>query len=164
MRGKDGGVLSAVQCEQQVPTVRARTSAGIYQCLVVSADPRRRRTLSFTASDEGWEPVVSADLPSARAAAQRSRFGLALIDLEGPSRGTPRGFRRLAEQLAELTRVLIVVCGHADDPREEVWARGIGVWLYLPGLGRDWEVAGVCREAMQVTRRLSRTASLEKRD
>ena len=159
MRGKDVGVLSAVQWDRQKPPARSRASAGVFQCLVVSGDLRRREALSFTASDQGWKTVVCADSRNARAAAQRSLFGLALVDLERQNGGTPRGFRELTEQLAEMAGLLIVLCGHEDDPHEEIWARKLGAWLYLPGLGQETEVAAICREALRVSRRLNRVST-----
>ena len=59
---------------------------------------------------------------------------LAFVDLEGVQ-GV--GFQTLVRQLADQRQVLLVVCGHEQDGTEEVWARQLGVWFYLPGNWRS---------------------------
>jgi len=155
MLGKDVSSSSAVQREQQKPRIRSKTGAGVFQCLVVSVSPRRRETLASTASLEGWDTVVCADVRNSRAASQRELFGLALVDLGRQNGGTPSGFCELTEQLVAMSNMLVVVCGHENDPNEEIWARRVGAWIYLPGTGPDSEASMICREAMHVARRLT---------
>ena len=157
MRGIDVGTASAVQREQTKPLARKCTGTGVYPCLVASVDPRRRDALASAASDQGWSPIVCADARNASSASRRMLLGLALVDMEKPDGGTPSEFRGLTEQLVNSQNLLVVVCGHEDDPREEIWARGLGAWLYLPGVGDGPEVATVCQEAMVVSRRLTMT-------
>lgn len=158
MHGKDVGTTSAVPREQTKPRGRTRTGTGLFRCLVASVDPRRRDALASAASDQGWDPVVCADAQNANAASRRTLLGLALIDLEKPDGGTPSQFRALTEQLVVSPNLLLVVCGHQEDPTEEIWARGLGAWLYLPGFRHDTEVGTICREAMLVSQRLTMPA------
>jgi hypothetical protein len=161
MRGKDAGTTSAVPRERTEPVTRTGRDAGLFQCLVVSVDAPRRDALASAAADEGWHPVVCADARNASAASRRLLLGLALIDLERPGGGTPSEFCELTRQLAAAPELLVVVCGHQDDRREEIWARGLGTWLYLPGIGPRDQVATICREAMTVSRRLTARTPLE---
>ena len=158
MHGKDVGTTSAVQREQTKPRARTRSGTGLFQCLVASVDPKRRDALASAASGQGWNPVVCADAQNANAASRRMLLGLALVDLEKPGGGTPSQFRPLTEQLVVWPNLLVVVCGHQEDPTEEIWARRLGAWLYLPGFRHDTEVATVCREAMIVSQRLTMPA------
>jgi hypothetical protein len=82
-------------------------------------------------------------------------LGLALVDLDKPEGGTPSQFHSLTAELVQLPNLLVVVCGHQNDPGEEIWARGLGAWLYLPGLDQETEVSTVCREAMIASQRLA---------
>ena len=159
MRGDEVGIPSVEGREQQKPLLRSRTGAGLFQCLVVSVQAWRREAMASAASDQGWTTVVCADAQNARAASQRSIFGLALVDLDRPAGATPSGFRELVEQLVTTPDLLVAVCGHRDSPQEESWARQRGVWLYLPGLDRGCKVSTICREAMIVARRLSMPTS-----
>ena len=163
MRGKDVGIASAVQREQTKPLAHTLMGAGLFQCLVASVNPERRDALASAASDEGWNPVVCADARNASAAFRRMLMGLALVDLEKPDGGTPSEFRALAEQLIRSPTTLVVVCGHQNDPTEEIWARGLGAWLYLPGVTHGPEVATVCREAMIVSQRLTMSSGIAPR-
>ncbi len=160
MRGKDVGIASAVQREQTKELARTNPGTGLFQCLVASVDPKRRDALASAASDEGWTPVVCADARNATAAFRRTLLGLALVDLEKSDGGTPSEFRGLTTQLVSSPTTLVVVCGHQNDPREEIWARGVGAWLYLPGVEYGPGVATVCREAMIVSQRLTVSAGL----
>ena len=60
--------------------------------------------------------------------------------------------RLLCEAIAGLRHVLLVACGNAGDAAEEIWARQLGVWLYLPDVA--WEETGdlafLCEQARLV--------------
>ena len=76
---------------------------------------------------------------------------MALIDLTGPTTAL-RGLRDLCQTLASQSNVLLAVCGNTNDPQEEIWARQLGVWLYLPGVAIEHfeELAAICEQAQLV--------------
>ena len=55
----------------------------------------------------------------------------------------------LEETLAAMPGMLLAICGHEADPQEEIWARQLGVWLYLPGLSTQHvgEISVLCEQA-----------------
>jgi hypothetical protein len=137
--------------EQPAVTIDVRSQLG--KCLVVSATQSKREAISYAASEAGWDTIVCDDAPSALAAVQRAKFQLAWVDLESPA--APVGFRDLCGTIAALRQVLLVVCGCVNDVQEEIWARQLGVWLYLPGVALDdlGEIALLCSQARLVSRK-----------
>jgi len=137
------------------PVVPQTTETALLQCLVVSADQPRRQMLTQAATDAGWDTVVCADADNALAESQRSCFQLALIDMQGRSGPTPSGFREFCEHLTESSgKQLLAVCGHEGDAKEEIWARQLGAWLYLPGLTDGEEMSVLCGEARTVAKQV----------
>lgn len=129
----------------------AKTAAQPSQCLVVSTSQPMRELLSQSANVAGWDTVVCADHQNGLAAYNQTRFQMALIDLTGPATAT-RGLRDLCQTLASRPKMLLAVCGSATDPSEEIWARQLGVWLYLPGVALEHaeELAAICEQAQLV--------------
>jgi hypothetical protein len=108
----------------------------------------RREWLSRAATTAGWDTVVCADEHNATAALRRTRFRLAWVDLDHPGPASS-GFRDLCQTLAGTPGLLLAICGHVRDPQEEIWARQLGVWLYLPGISQTQidEIRAVCEQA-----------------
>jgi hypothetical protein len=75
------------------------------------------------------------------------RTQLAFVDLEGED---AVGFQSLVRQLADQRQVLLVVCGRGQDGAEEVWARQLGVWFYLPGICDASTIGLLCRDARSI--------------
>lgn len=134
---------------QQARSAPTRTTAA--HCLVASAVQARRELLSDAATHAGWDTVVCADAQNATAAARRTKFQMAWIDLDHHGQ-TSSGFRELCHTLAATPSMLLAVCGHESDPQEEIWARQLGVWLYLPGVSIDHvdEISLLCEQAQQI--------------
>jgi hypothetical protein len=51
------------------------------------------------------------------------------------------------------------VCGNPNDTLGEVWSRQLGVWMYLPGIDSESDVALVCSEARSIVEKLTVTAA-----
>ena len=138
--GQDDGTFSP----------QRKAEIGILQCLVSSASKARRNLISSAANGVGWETIVCASADIALCEAKRNRVQLAMVDLV--DRGeTPQGARELVQTLVQdSAEILVGVCGHEASPEEEIWARQLGVWLYLPGVSTSSEVAMLCEHAMQV--------------
>ena len=45
------------------------------------------------------------------------------------------------QQLAARQGPLLAVCGKPDDTTGEVWSRQLGVWMYLPGVDGQSDIA-----------------------
>jgi len=133
----------------------AETQKAVFQCLVVSSSRDRRDMLARAATDAGWDAIVCADPENARAECRRTFVQMALVDLQGHGSLTPSGFRQFSEELAsDGGKLLLAVCGHEGDPHEEIWARQLGAWLYLPGVTDRDEVTPLCRQGLVVARRI----------
>jgi hypothetical protein len=98
----------------------------------------------------GWDTTICADPQNALAAARRYRFRFAWIDLD-PLESIPLQYRELCQLLAEMPGLLLVICGHDGDVEEEIWARQLGVWLYVPGLSNasSDDLAVLCQQAYE---------------
>ncbi len=107
-----------------------------------------------SAVEVGWDLIVCRDAERAVAQAARHRVHLALIDLVHSGSGPPPGFRKLSERLATADGPLLVICGHEGDALEEIWARQLGAWLYLPGVTEESDVVLLCDEARAVVEKL----------
>jgi DNA-binding response OmpR family regulator len=123
------------------------------QCLVVSAEPNRREMLKMAAVESGWVVLVCHDAESAREETRRSLFRLALVDLDHAAAAAD--LRRLVEQIAAQRNVLVAVCGNDGDAREEIWARQLGTWLYLPGVTDAQDLVSPCTDARLALERMA---------
>ena len=79
---------------------------------------------------------------------------MVIVDFSDAASADRASFRFLVEQLACTSRMLLLVCGNVDDPREEVWARHLGVWMYLPGAIDGADLVGLCAAARETVERL----------
>jgi DNA-binding response OmpR family regulator len=148
-----GGTHTASQ-----PVAAPPERAAVWQCLVLSADARRREMLSDAATESGWTTICCRDADAAQAAAYRRLVQLALIDLCGAGAGPPPRMRQLVERLTAKRDLLVALCGRDADAIEEVWARQLGAWLYLPKVTDASDVASICGEALHLTASASRHA------
>ena len=146
---------TATQSEVRLPRKKA-TRAGLLHCLVVSANAQRRAFLAEAARSAGWEVTACSEASTASVAVTRFRQSLAIIDLAELEPGTAGTFRTLAEQLPANSSPLVMICGAEGNALEEIWARQLGVWLYLSGVELTCDVTGVCSEAKQVVQKLNR--------
>ena len=110
--------------------------------------------LGRSAMEVGWDLIVCRDAKRAVVQATRNRVHLAFIDLVHSGTESPPGFRQLSEGLATVDGPLLVICGHEEDALEEIWARQLGVWLYLPGVTEESDVILLCEEARKVVEKL----------
>jgi hypothetical protein len=138
--------------------VKPKTANTIFQCLVVSESRSRREMLMLAANDAGWDTVVCADPENALVEAERTKFRMALIDFEGHGvgLGSSPGMRRLCQHLSSgNSDLLMCVCGREGDAEEEIWARQLGVWLYLPGVDHGEHISLLCDEGRQIAEKLA---------
>ena len=123
----------------------------IMQCLVTSCDEQRREMLCQAATEHGWQAIACQDGERAARHSVLARVHLALIDLQSALAKQQEETRKLVESLARRGETLLVLCGSEENPEEEIWARQLGVWMYLPGIDEQSDVGSLCSEARQVT-------------
>ena len=155
----DSQIQAVLEQFRAAAVTACQTSTALYRCLILSASPARREFLARAAIAAGWEAVLCADVESARAHVRRMFLQLAMIDLENPGGDVPRAFREVVADIAGTKGILAVVCGHEGDIHEEIWARQLGVWLYLPGVGDGDDISLLCSEARQIAERLAEVKS-----
>ncbi len=135
------------------PHFRTAAKTGLFQCLVVAIDSQRCETLARAAADGGWQSIACTDAEAARSYLHKMLVQLTVVDLENPGGPEPLGFRELIEEISKLKGLLLVICGKSGDWREELWARQLGSWLYLPGVEAEG-LTLICGEARQVCEQL----------
>jgi len=123
-------------------------------CLVVSTSARRAQLWVRAAHDEHWETIVCSTADDALRQAVRYRVELALIDLQSVRKAEEAALRELVEKLAARNGPLLAVCGRPDDTLGEVWSRQLGVWMYLPGVDGNSDIALLCGEARNILRKM----------
>jgi len=127
-------------------------------CLIVGPDSLRREQLVTAAQRAGWQTLESGSLDQVTALVDRAPFHLAIVDLPPDGHRDDDAWRRLAERLAPSSRSLLIVCSAEGAPEKEIWARQLGVWLYVPGNDVAGRLTIVCAEARQVVaKNLART-------
>lgn len=138
------------------PVQQRQARSAVHQCLVVTPSAHRAEVLERAAGEQGWETIITEDAENAAREAVRNRIALAVIDLQSVQSEEQAVYRELVEQLA--TRAgdgpLLIVCGAEEDPAGEIWARQLGVWMYLPGVNSQTDIAMLCGEARSAVEQL----------
>jgi hypothetical protein len=104
--------------------------------------------LGRAATIAGWKTILCPDAEQCLAAWEHTPLKLAWIDMRAPSAASGSGLREVCARLIKAPPLLVCVCGREDDPQEEIWARQLGVWLYLPDVTNSGELALLCEEAL----------------
>lgn len=138
-------------------TIAKRASHGWLRCLIVADRDHRRRVFAEAAADAGWIAVECADVAVARDCWRRTMVQLAMIDLDGAAGEAGQQLREFVEALSRESGILSIVCGREGKPQEEIWARQLGIWLYLPGVVPSSDLTVLCGEARHLTERLAAT-------
>jgi hypothetical protein len=89
----------------------------------------------------------------------RQRIDLALVDLQPATGDYEQQLRGLVQQLSARGGLLLAVCGKPDDTSGEVWTRQLGVWMYLPGVDSQSDIALLCGEARNILKKLGEGAA-----
>jgi DNA-binding NtrC family response regulator len=131
------------------------TQPTLLHCLVVSEEAERREFFEAAAELAGWQVTALADASSASHAANRFRHSLVIVDLDGAEAGSSSSLRALVEQFSADSSRLFIICGTEGNLLEEIWARQLGVWLYLAGVDLTCDVELLCSEAREVADKLA---------
>ena len=155
MRDFEQRILPVRQTHDQ-SIARRKGEYLLLQCLIVSRDIERQEMLARGAADNGWETTVCGDAQSALAHQRRNFVQLVVVDLQGDYEGD---LAELLEQFSSANGLLTIVCGSDSDMEEEIWARQLGVWLYLPGVTDMTNVSLLCGEAKHIVERMHAAAN-----
>ncbi len=153
------------------PSVTAKrvAPAAVHLCLVVSPCAHRAQLFARAARRQHWDTILCRDALDAARQLVRHRIQLALVDLQATTSINERPYRALVETLAANNgsmiadnnanttgpdRPLVALCGKQGDAREEIWSRSLGVWMYLPGVDSQTDIALLCKEAKNVAEKL----------
>lgn len=131
------------------PTMRRMACAEPHEprCLVVGgrATQQQRWVDGLTAA--GWQ-VRTVSAESLIGVWSRWAPDLLIVDLVMGEHDEVR-LREACESLVEAFRPsLWMVHGHTDEPSEEIWARQLGAWMYVPGLETLEDCVWMGREAL----------------
>jgi len=123
--------------------------------LVVSTSARRAQLWVRAAHEEHWATIVCTTGEDAIRQSVRQRVDLALVDLQSATAEQEGRLKTVVQQLAARHGPLLAVCGKSDDTTGEVWSRQLGVWMYLPGVDGQSDIALLCSEARSILRKLN---------
>jgi len=136
----------------QAPSVRTGRLPGL-KCLIVSGDDGLRGRLSTMSELGGFvgceAPADSADLH----AAIDGDYQLVIVDIARPVGDRVNDTVEVAEEFAGRPGTLLVVCGSDDSVDEELWARQLGAWVYLPGVSNGDALMSLFAEARRISDR-----------
>ena len=139
--------------------IKGRVSVALHTCLVVSTSPQRAQVWVRAAHAEQWATIVCTTADDANRQSVRNRIDLALVDLQSASADCEPRLRALVQQFAAREGPLLAVCGRPDDTSGEVWSRQLGVWMYLPGVDSESDIALLCGEARNILKKLGEQAA-----
>ena len=136
----------------QAPALRTARAPGL-RCLVVSGDNGlcgRLGTMSELGGFAACEtPVDAAELRSA----VDGDYELVIVDVARPLGDRVNDTVEVAEEFAGRPGTLLVVCGSSDNVDEELWARQLGAWVYLPGVSGGDALMSLFAEARRISER-----------
>jgi DNA-binding NtrC family response regulator len=146
------GITSEVFAPEATSGILPRSTrrTAMLDCLVVSGDSARRRRFEAAVELAGWlecaSPVTSGEI---RQAIDRD-FQLVIVDIASPLGDRVSDSVEIAEEMAARPGTLLVICGSEDNVDEELWARQLGAWLYLPGVCDGDSLTSLCVEARRL--------------
>jgi len=105
----------------------------LLRCLVLTWSESRAELLRSAARNESWQATVNVDVREFLHNLFLLRVPLTFVDLPEAKSMSYSVLREAAERTTELGSSLVVICGLGGNPAEEVWARQLGAWAYLPG-------------------------------
>ncbi len=120
-------------------------------CLVMSGDAGLRQRLGAVTELSGW---TSCETPTSveglRQAVERE-FQLVVVDLAHPVGASAGDTIEIAEEFASRPSTLLLVCGSEDRLEDELWARQLGAFVYLPGVSSGDSLVSLFTEARKVS-------------
>lgn len=146
------GITSEVLAPEATSGVLPRSTrrTAMLDCLVVSGDSARRRRFEAAVELAGWLECASPETSGELRQAVDRDFQLVIVDIASPLGDRVNDSVEIAEELAARPGTLLVICGSEDNVDEELWARQLGAWLYLPGVCDGDSLTSLCVEARRL--------------
>ena len=135
------------------PAVRSGRIPGLLKCLVVSGDDRLRHRLDTMADLSGWSACETPAEADELRSVVDADFHLVVVDIANPLGDRVSDTVEIAEEFAGSPNTLVVVCGSGESVDEELWARQLGAWVYLPGVSGGDALMSLFAEARRVVDR-----------
>jgi len=129
---------------------RSTRRTAMLDCLVVSGDSARRRRFEAAVELAGWLECASPETSGEIRQAIDRDFQLVIVDIASPLGDRVSDSVEIAEEMAARPGTLLVICGSEDNVDEELWARQLGTWLYLPGVCDGDSLTSLCVEARRL--------------
>jgi DNA-binding NtrC family response regulator len=129
---------------------RSTRRTAMLDCLVVSGDSARRRRFEAAVELAGWLECASPETSGEIRQAIDRDFQLVIVDIASPLGDRVSDSIEIAEEMAARPGTLLVICGSEDNVDEELWARQLGAWLYLPGVCDGDSLTSLCVEARRL--------------
>jgi DNA-binding NtrC family response regulator len=149
------GITSEEVRSLAAPAAAARIGRipGLLKCLVVSGDADFRHRLDTMADLAGWSACETpADTAELRSLVDGD-FHLVIADIARPMGERVNDTVEIVEEFASRPNTLVVVCGSGESVDEELWARQLGAWVYLPGVSGGDALMSLFAEAQRVVER-----------
>ncbi len=124
--------LTLPECKTHVPT-RTLVLPDLLRCLVLTWSEGRAELLRSAAANESWQATVNIDVREFLRNLYALRVPLTFVDLPDSDASSYSLLKEAVQQTSELGNSLVVICGLSGNPAEEIWARQLGAWAYLPG-------------------------------
>ena len=118
----------------QTPAARSVRGAGLMKCLVLSGNRGLRNRLDAVTELSGWSSCDAPEDASDLQAVVDGDYQLVIADIARPLGDRVNDTVEIAEEFASRPGTLLVVCGSENNVDEELWARQMGAWVYLPGV------------------------------
>jgi len=136
----------------QAPALRKARVPGL-NCLVVSGDKGLCGRLGTMSELGGFTACETpADATELRSVIDGD-YELVIVDIARPLGDRVNDTVEIAEEFAGRPGTLLVVCGSAESVDEELWARQLGAWVYLPGVAGADALMSLFAEARRVVER-----------
>jgi DNA-binding NtrC family response regulator len=129
---------------------RSTRRTGLLDCLVVTGEASRRRRIGVAAELAGWLECAAPETTGELRQAIDRDFQLVIIDVASPLGERVNDTLEIAEEMVARPGTLVVICGSEDSVDEELWARQLGAWLYLPGMCDGDSLTSLCVEARRL--------------
>lgn len=123
-------------------------SANPWNCLIVSNAAARRDRLAREAVAGGWTANRCGRIDAALRIAKQRLAWLVIVELAAGSDGAE--LDELADHVTKIGGLLLVLSAQEGGAAEEIRARQLGAWLYLPGEIPTGELTAVCTDAKRL--------------
>ncbi|MEQ8836640.1 MAG: hypothetical protein RID07_07530 [Lacipirellulaceae bacterium] len=128
----DSPELSAPRTAELCPPRQGRLQLQkTHQCLIFASSGERQRFLRASAEAQAWDAIICCDTGEFLRCVFRRRVPLIIIDVPEEDK-VSQELRRAAQSAVRSQDSLLVFCGKASTSEDELWARSLGAWSFLP--------------------------------